>query len=81
MDMEHAFAARGREALVNFGAAGAYAVWVAGSGASVYGAARRLSTDETAATAWGKFCAPWEPWHVAEVFGHGDIVPLDRNLE
>ncbi len=76
-DFDTSFAYVGDEARIRFPNGRAFGVRVTHSGPTVHQHVRRLSDDESAQTSWGAFCAPWESYQTAHVFGHGPVTKLD----
>ena len=76
-DTKNSFARVDGEARIRFPNGKAFGVRVYYSGPEVSRSVRSLSTEEIAATPWGAFCAPWESYQTARIFGHGPVTALD----
>jgi len=78
-DPDSCFARVGDEARILFPSVRrAFATRVEGEGPHVRGLLRELTPEEIEATGWGPLNGtPWEPWSVAQVFGHGPILRVE----
>ena len=77
-DTSTSFAAVASEARIRFPNGKAFGVRVNFSGGGRPSpSVRSLPREEIKETSWGPFCAPWETYEMAKMFGHGPVTPLD----